>query len=62
MVIALSQFDREGLVGALLLFRLLYYIVPFAFALAIVAFREFVFKPQAFKSKPRVRRRPSTAA
>jgi uncharacterized membrane protein YbhN (UPF0104 family) len=62
MVISLQQFNREELVGALLLFRLLYYIIPFALALAIVAYREFVFKPHAFKSKPRVRRRPSTAA
>jgi uncharacterized protein (TIRG00374 family) len=63
MVIALSHFNREELVGALLLFRLLYYIIPFALALAIVAFREIVFKPHAFKSKPRARRRrPSTAA
>ena len=63
MLIALAQFNREELVGALLLFRLLYYIVPFALALSIVAFREFVFKPRAFKTKPRLRRRrPSTAA
>ena len=62
MLIALQQFNREELVGALLLFRLLYYIVPFALALAIVAFREFVFKPRAFTTKPRARRRPSTVA
>jgi hypothetical protein len=62
MVISLQQFNREELVGALLLFRLLYYIIPFSLALAIVAYREFVFKPRAFKSKPRVRRRPSAAA
>ncbi|MCC6947403.1 MAG: UPF0104 family protein [Bradyrhizobiaceae bacterium] len=42
MLIALSQFDREELVGALLLFRLLYYIIPFALSLAIVAFRELI--------------------
>jgi uncharacterized membrane protein YbhN (UPF0104 family) len=41
MLFALSQFDREELVGALLLIRLLYYIIPFALALSIVAFREF---------------------
>jgi uncharacterized membrane protein YbhN (UPF0104 family) len=41
MLIALSQFDREELVGALLLVRLLYYITPFVLALAIVAVREF---------------------
>jgi hypothetical protein len=42
MLIALSAFEREELVGALLLFRLLYYIVPFTIALGIVAYREFV--------------------
>jgi uncharacterized membrane protein YbhN (UPF0104 family) len=42
MLIALGQFNREELVGALLLFRLLYYITPFALSLAIVAFRELV--------------------
>jgi uncharacterized membrane protein YbhN (UPF0104 family) len=42
MLIALAQFDREELVGALLLFRLLYYIAPFALALGIMAWREFV--------------------
>jgi uncharacterized membrane protein YbhN (UPF0104 family) len=42
MLLALSQFNREELVGALLLFRLLYYIIPFAASLAIVALRELV--------------------
>jgi hypothetical protein len=40
MLIALAQFNREELVGALLLFRLYYYIVPFALALAIMGGRE----------------------
>ncbi|HEX5779611.1 MAG TPA: lysylphosphatidylglycerol synthase domain-containing protein [Xanthobacteraceae bacterium] len=60
MLIALAQFNREELVGALLLFRLLYYIIPFALSLAIVAYREFVMKPRRIVTKPR--RRPSTAA
>jgi uncharacterized membrane protein YbhN (UPF0104 family) len=42
MLIAMDQFNTEELVGALLLFRLLYYIVPFVLALSIVAYREFV--------------------
>lgn len=42
MLLALSQFNKEELVGALLLFRLLYYITPFAISLAIVGFRELV--------------------
>lgn len=60
MLLALSQFGREELVGALLLFRLLYYIFPFVLSLAIVAFREFVMKPRRRVTRPR--RRPSTAA
>ena len=40
MLIALSQYDREELLAGLLLFRLLYYITPFALALAILGGRE----------------------
>lgn len=40
MLLAMPQFAREDLVGALLLFRLYYYIVPFALALAIIGVRE----------------------
>jgi uncharacterized membrane protein YbhN (UPF0104 family) len=40
MLVALMNFDKEDLLGALLLFRLFYYIVPFALALAIVGMRE----------------------
>jgi glycosyltransferase 2 family protein len=40
MLVALWQFDKEDLVAGLLLFRLLYYLVPFAFALAILGARE----------------------
>src|SRR5690606_26649492 len=60
MLVALSQFNREELVGALLLFRLLYYIIPFVLSLGLVAWREFVMRPRATAAKPR--RRPSTAA
>jgi uncharacterized membrane protein YbhN (UPF0104 family) len=42
MLVALWQFDREDLLAGLLLFRLLYYIVPFALALAILGIREFM--------------------
>ena len=34
MLIALWQFDKEDLLAGLLLFRLLYYIIPFALSLA----------------------------
>ncbi len=40
MLLAMPQFAREDLVGALLLFRLYYYIVPFALAVAIIGIRE----------------------
>jgi len=40
MLVALWQFDKESVLAGLLLFRLLYYIVPFAFALIILGTRE----------------------
>jgi len=40
MMVALWEFDREDLLAGLLLFRLLYYIVPFAIALAVLGVRE----------------------
>jgi glycosyltransferase 2 family protein len=40
MLVALWQFDTEDLVAGLLLFRLLYYLVPFAISLAILGCRE----------------------
>ncbi|MGE3148787.1 MAG: UPF0104 family protein [Pseudorhodoplanes sp.] len=42
MIVALWQFDKEELLAGLLLFRLLYYIVPFALALVILGVREVV--------------------
>jgi uncharacterized membrane protein YbhN (UPF0104 family) len=40
MLVALAHFDREDLLAALLLFRLLYYITPFALALLVLGVRE----------------------
>src|SRR6516225_3394663 len=40
MLVALWQYDKEDLLAGLLLFRLLYYIVPFAIALAVLGTRE----------------------
>jgi glycosyltransferase 2 family protein len=40
MLVALWQFDTEDLVAGLLLFRLLYYLVPFAISLGILGGRE----------------------
>jgi uncharacterized membrane protein YbhN (UPF0104 family) len=42
MLVALWQFDKEQLLAGLLLFRLLYYIIPFALSLAILGVREFL--------------------
>jgi glycosyltransferase 2 family protein len=40
MLVALGQFNKEELVAGLLLFRLIYYIVPFALALMVIVIRE----------------------
>jgi uncharacterized membrane protein YbhN (UPF0104 family) len=40
MLVALWQFDKEDLVAGLLLFRLLYYIMPFIITLVILGIRE----------------------
>lgn len=42
MLIALPQFPREQLLASLLLFRLFYFIMPFAISLVIIAIRELV--------------------
>jgi uncharacterized membrane protein YbhN (UPF0104 family) len=42
MLVALLEFNREQLLAGLLLFRLLYYIVPFALALIILGIREII--------------------
>jgi uncharacterized membrane protein YbhN (UPF0104 family) len=55
MLVALWQFDKEELLAGLLLFRLLYYVVPFALALAILGGREIylgIGRPKAAKPKP----------
>ncbi len=40
MLVALPQFEKEPLLGALLLLRLLYYVTPFALALIALGVRE----------------------
>jgi uncharacterized membrane protein YbhN (UPF0104 family) len=54
MLVALIEFDKEELIAGLLLFRLLYYIVPFALALAILGVREFWLDLFKSKNKPRL--------
>ena len=41
MLVALWQYDKEDLLAGLLLFRLLYYVVPFGLSLSILGGREF---------------------
>ena len=40
MMVALWQFDKEDLLAGLLVFRLLYYIIPFALSLLVLGVRE----------------------
>ncbi len=40
MLVALWQFDKEAVLAGLLLFRILYYLVPFVIALVILGIRE----------------------
>ncbi len=58
MLLALRQFNKEELLSSLLLFRLLYYITPFALSLAIMGIREFLLdvKPLIVPVKKRARK------
>jgi uncharacterized membrane protein YbhN (UPF0104 family) len=51
MLVALWQFDKEGLLAGLLLFRLLYYFVPFAIALVILGTREILLNMRGARRK-----------
>jgi len=70
LLVALPQFDKEELVGALLLFRLFYYIVPFALALTLLGTRELLISmrgrrlraAQANGTAPATRDAPTDAA
>ncbi len=53
MMVALWQFDKEELLAGLLLFRLLYYIVPFALSLLILGGREVVLAMRGTPPPPR---------
>jgi uncharacterized membrane protein YbhN (UPF0104 family) len=61
MLLALRQFNKEELLSALVLFRLLYYITPFALSLVIMGIREFVLdiKPLIVEQKKRRKRSPA---
>jgi uncharacterized membrane protein YbhN (UPF0104 family) len=42
MLVGLWQMDREDLLAGMLLFRLLYYIVPFIISVILLTFREII--------------------
>jgi glycosyltransferase 2 family protein len=54
MLVALWQFDKEGLLAGLLLFRLLYYIAPFIVALVILGIRELIMDVRGLR-KPKTK-------
>ena len=60
MLVALWQFDKEDVLAGLLLFRLLYYIVPFAISLLILGARELVLLLRG-AARPPLERIPSLA-
>ncbi len=51
MMVALWQFDKESVLAGLLLFRVLYYLVPFAIALVILGTREIWLNMHGIRSK-----------
>jgi uncharacterized membrane protein YbhN (UPF0104 family) len=60
MLVALWQLDKEDLLAGLLLFRLLYYIVPFALSLLLLGGRELLMALRG-PTQPLVLRLPSIA-
>jgi uncharacterized membrane protein YbhN (UPF0104 family) len=50
MLVALWQYDKEDLLAGLLLFRLLYYIVPFALSLVLLGGRELLLSLSASRA------------
>ena len=53
MLMALWQYDKEDLIAGLLLFRLLYYVIPFALSLVVLGVREIVLAVGNRPSSPR---------
>ena len=51
MLVALWQFDKESVLAGLLLLRLLYYLLPFAIALAILGTREILLNMHGARRK-----------
>jgi uncharacterized membrane protein YbhN (UPF0104 family) len=61
MLVALWQFDKEDLLAGLLLFRLLYYIVPFAISLLILGTRELWIWIDSRRPSPRLAAPPKAS-
>jgi len=53
MMVALWQFDKEDLLAGLLLFRLLYYIIPFVISLGVLGIREVLLSRSARRATQR---------
>lgn len=62
MLVALWEFDKEDLLAGLLLFRVLYYLVPFALALMILGVREALLNARGARDKIKLHPVPSAAA
>lgn len=52
MLVGLSQMDKEGLLAGMLLFRLLYYIVPFIIAVLLLTAREALISARGRRAAP----------
>ena len=52
MLVALWQFDKEDVLAGLLVFRVLYYLVPFVVALTILGAREIWLNMRGMRAKP----------
>ena len=52
MLVALWQFEKEDLLAGLLVFRLLYYVVPFVISLVILGIRELTLAVHASRAAP----------
>ena len=62
MLIGLWQFDREHMLAGLLLFRLIYYVIPFALSLLILGARELVLNLRLARTRSAPVVQPTPAA
>lgn len=62
LLVALPQFDKGEMVGALLIFRVFYYLVPFALALTLLGIRELRLGTFSFRGRKAVDEAPACPA